>query len=32
VLKAAGIRFAYDEIFYITPKSDVARPSVKEAA
>jgi phage host-nuclease inhibitor protein Gam len=32
VLKAAGIRFAYDEIFYITPRSEVARPSIKEAA
>jgi len=32
VLKAAGIRFAYDEIFYITPKSDVAKATVKEAA
>jgi phage host-nuclease inhibitor protein Gam len=30
VLKAAGIRFAYDEIFYITPKSQIA--AVKEAA
>ena len=32
VLKAAGIRFAYDEIFYITPKSDVARSYAREAA
>lgn len=32
VLKAAGIRFAYDEIFYITPKSEVAKATVKEAA
>lgn len=32
VLKAAGIRFTYDEVFYITPKSDIARTSVKEAA
>jgi phage host-nuclease inhibitor protein Gam len=32
VLKAAGIRFAYDEIFYITPRSEVARATAKEAA
>jgi hypothetical protein len=32
VLRAAGIRFAYDEIFYITPKSEVAKGMVKEAA
>jgi hypothetical protein len=30
VLRAAGIRFAYDEVFYIAPKSQVA--AVKEAA
>ena len=32
VLKAAGIRFAYDEIFYISPKSQLAVDTVKEAA
>jgi hypothetical protein len=32
VLRAAGIRFAYDEVFYITPKSEVAQGTVKEAA
>jgi len=31
-LKAAGIRFAYDEVFYITPKSHVAQGMGKEAA
>ena len=31
VLKAAGIRFSYDEVFYIAPKSQVAG-AVKEAA
>jgi phage host-nuclease inhibitor protein Gam len=31
-LKAAGIRFTYDEVFYITPKSQVAQATVKEAA
>jgi phage host-nuclease inhibitor protein Gam len=28
VLKTVGIRFAYDEVFYITPKSDIAQGSV----
>jgi phage host-nuclease inhibitor protein Gam len=32
ILKAAGIRFAYDELFYIAPKSQLAGDSVKEAA
>jgi hypothetical protein len=32
VLKAVGIRFAYDEVFYISPKSQVAGATVKEAA
>jgi len=32
VLKAVGIRFAYDEIFYIAPKSEVAEATVREAA
>jgi phage host-nuclease inhibitor protein Gam len=32
VLKAAGIRFAYDEIFYITPKSEIAAATVRDAA
>jgi len=32
VLRAAGIRFAYDEVFYISPKSQVAGDTIKEAA
>jgi phage host-nuclease inhibitor protein Gam len=32
ILKAAGIKFAYDENFFIEPKSEVAAASVKEAA
>lgn len=32
VLKAAGIRFTNDELFYITPRSHVARAAMEEAA
>jgi hypothetical protein len=31
-LKAAGIRFTHDEVFYITPRSELARTTAKEAA